>query len=535
MGVMPDSDLQLYMNVPFDTNYNDTIMFASENTQRDYFVEKRAYGFPNLQYVRAGENQIKLNISADNARLCNYMGFRNNAYNSKWFYAFITAVDYVNDNTSLITFHVDVLQTWLFQLNPPMCLVAREHVNSDGINENYQPEPINVGDIIPTDINKDWSFNSFMACIAAGDKITIDGVEAGCSVFGGILQGIDILPTGIDVTPDNYASAVSTMKSIIDGYVDANAQDSIISMFIMPSQYITSDNAGIVTKQENGTNRPSTLDGYEPKNKKLLHYPYTYLAVDTGAKCANYRWEYFTGVKTGTAPAFAATCTYTPTPEAALVPKNYNGKKLDYTSEIKTGNFGQVAFTTDSYKAWIANNGNAWNLSMSRTQTNAVLSGISQTMGLAGNVISGNVGGALSSTVGLASTAINAQYDIADLNNQKAVAQNQPDHVKGQQQTDIDMVNNAKGFWFKTMSMRAENAQVADDFLSMYGYACNRVKVPNLKGRKYWNYVQTVDADFTGQFVQEYANEMSAAFNKGVRFWHTRKYFKDYSVDNAIE
>ena len=38
------------------------------------------------------------------------MMFQNSAYGDKWFYAFITSVEYVNDVTSNISFEIDVMQ-----------------------------------------------------------------------------------------------------------------------------------------------------------------------------------------------------------------------------------------------------------------------------------------------------------------------------------------------------------------------------------------------------------------------------------------
>ena len=356
--IEPNSKLRLHAYIPLDVEHVNTILFPSVSEQNKYF-ENAEHTFTKLQYVRQNNNSIKLPISADEAYKYNYMSFQNTAYGSKWFYAFITSVDYLNDNACIVNFKVDVIQTYMFDYTLPMCYVVREHASTDNIGDNIQPEPFNIGDMIVDKVFKDHYLNDFQIVVCAGTTINLEGQkETSCGVYGGLLQGVDLLATGIDVTPSNYEQASNHLKDIINGYVDANAEDSIISLFNMPSKFLTANNKPIQSYKEL-LNKPTSLDGYTPKNKKLLTFPYCYLAVDTGANCANYRWEYFTGE-----PSFNMYGTYTCNPEVALVPLNYNGFTENFTEQIKVGNFGQVAFSVDTYRAWLAQNANAWNLKL---------------------------------------------------------------------------------------------------------------------------------------------------------------------------
>jgi hypothetical protein len=70
------------------------------------------------------------------------------------------------------------------------------------------------------------------------------------------------------------------------------------------------------------------------------------------------------------------------------------------------------------------------------------------------------------------------------------------------------------------------------DFFKMYGYKLNEVKVPNLKTRQHFNFVQTVGANITGNIPQEDIEKLVSMFNNGVTLWHG-DWVGDYSQTNG--
>ena len=84
------------------------------------------------------------------------------------------------------------------------------------------------------------------------------------------------------------------------------------------------------------------------------------------------------------------------------------------------------------------------------------------------------------------------------------------------------------------MSVRAEVARTIDDFFTMFGYKVNRVKVPNITGRRNWNYVKTIGCYIDGDVPQTDMQEIKDMFNKGVTLWHNPSTFADYSQNNDI-
>ena len=69
--------------------------------------------------------------------------FQNTSFGIKWFYAFITNVEYINNETSEITIEIDVMQTWHFDYTVNQCFVEREMAATDDIGGNLVPETLN--------------------------------------------------------------------------------------------------------------------------------------------------------------------------------------------------------------------------------------------------------------------------------------------------------------------------------------------------------------------------------------------------------
>ena len=81
--------------------------------------------------------------------------------------------------------------------------------------------------------------------------------------------------------------------------------------------------------------------------------------------------------------------------------------------------------------------------------------------------------------------------------------------------------------------IRYEFAKRIDDYFTMYGYKTLQTKVPNLYGRRSWNFVKCVDANLIDDIPVVAHNRIKQAFETGVTFWHTND-IKNYALDNSI-
>lgn len=113
-------------------------------------------------------------------------------------------------------------------------------------------------------------------------------------------------------------------------------------------------------------------------------------------------------------------------------------------------------------------------------------------------------------------------------------AQVHPDQARGNtNQSDI-LVGWERYFTVDCMSVRYEIARSIDEFLSMFGYKVNRVKVPNITGRRNWNYVKTIGCYIEADIPQTDLAQIKEMFDRGITLWHNPATFVDYSQNNDI-
>jgi hypothetical protein len=139
MATVPLSgtNIRLLSGVPFSNDYKHTRWFDSQSAQEDYFLGKtvvHSISQNTFQKIE-GKNFIACNTNIDSLWGTNYIMFQNNSYNTKWFYAFVTKLEYKNPGTTYVHFEIDVLQTWMFSMTFKPSYVVREHCqlwNTDG-------------------------------------------------------------------------------------------------------------------------------------------------------------------------------------------------------------------------------------------------------------------------------------------------------------------------------------------------------------------------------------------------------------------
>ena len=148
MYITPQTDIRLLSGIPIDPNYNDTLYFSSPSAQTSYFMSKTKKNLNNYSYQRYAKNVLRVQMLADDIFDVNYMMFRNSAYGNKWFYAFVDRVEYVNDVTTEIYYHLDDIQTWYDSWVLNQCFIERTHTIRDRVGDSITPEPVEVGEYV---------------------------------------------------------------------------------------------------------------------------------------------------------------------------------------------------------------------------------------------------------------------------------------------------------------------------------------------------------------------------------------------------
>lgn len=573
--IVPNSEVFILKNVPLEPSFDHTIWFDSPDQQATAFTTYAlAFYFDKVSYQRYPRPYITLDKTVDELLGCNYLMFRNTGYGEKWFYAFITQVEYISNTTSRIYYTIDPMQTYLFDVNVEQCFVEREHAMTDAIGDNLIPESFELGeyvfdaDYFPQIFEK----SHYTICILASWKATYKDnkwviEDASSGGVGGVDSGIytGLTKNTFDYDPDNPQSAPRSVNAVIEAATKANKADGIVSITMYPKFFmnwsITGDLAdGLVPYKMNDIPAfTGTFDGYKPKNNKLYTSPFCGVYVDNlQGNAANYAYEYFTGRK----PLFYIVGASNGNLECSSIPINYKGLPSNYQESLIMGGFPQCAWNVDTFKAWIAQNKYAIAAGVATTAIDTVKT---VALAAAGLGAAGEAVGMASITTGAGSAKTAqaaAQYDKAYQNMQNVsynaqgdvlnktinlvaqvkTASTQPNHSRGQQSSSVYCAMGVQGFHYMPYRIQGQFARVIDDFFSMFGYKTNRLKVPNRNGRKAWNYVKTCGCTLTGSAPADATAALVSIYDRGITFWRcidlsagnpfTR--VGNYSLDNSL-
>lgn len=127
MAVTPNTVLRL-LKVPIEIDNKNQITFTNEQAQRNYFLSLPNIEIDEISYQRK-DNIIYFPAHIDNIINYNYVMYKNENYTNKWFYAFITNMEYENDYNTKISITTDVFQTWQFNLIFKESFIEREMIS----------------------------------------------------------------------------------------------------------------------------------------------------------------------------------------------------------------------------------------------------------------------------------------------------------------------------------------------------------------------------------------------------------------------
>ena len=558
MKVFPDTTLKILRGCPCDPDYEHTLYFTNEDSQRNYFSSIAKYTVNDMSYQRAKRGRIRVQYKVENLYDCNYIMFQNTAFGDKWFYAFIDDVTYVNNITSEISYTIDVIQTWLFDIQLQQCFVVREHSLTDNVGDNLIPEEVETGEMVAiTGFKKFFDENKYN--LVVGQASTAKGEPVNGGFYGNTYAQVDYNGN----FPANITGAGAVRDLLTEIGVRDN-QNAITSIFICPSKFVLSktDNPTNIAyevslPQRVGLNRS---DGSPVKNQKLNTFPYTYLQVNNcGNEVKNFGYEYF-GTHDGIAnnPRFNIFPSYGRTLTLTAVPIGYKTSDIaiNLNETISYSGFPECAWSTDQY----ANRAISSMLSMGVGALTGALSG-----GLPGAVMGGVVGaiqGQMSGQVmggagvpyqDLPFPTIGAREDLGGTRVDKS-SEIMGRSLRGQAQAAIalastpiralstvhhagnpnDLFNGGIwGFYWAQMKPLPQFVDRIDDYFSRYGYKTNYIKIPNISSRPHWNYTQTIGCKISGSIPCQDEKLICSIFDKGVTFWKNPGEVGNYSLDNS--
>lgn len=511
--IMPDGEVRILEAVPFDREHTHTCLFSSLSAQTSYMLSKSIATLSGVSYQRASKGSIRVQLKIESLYTANYLMFKNTNFENKWFYAFITNVEYVNNITTEVWYQIDAIQSWLFDFNLGECFVEREMSVADVAGDNIVPEQVNLGDYVLDNItnlpymykedgSKDVSYVIWSTMANPSEPAEIKarwGLSMACAPY-------------------------FQTETLFQALQDAGKADAVIAYTPMPSHFAKLNQDDPTYCPTAGFTVPKSkycygsFDGYTPKNKKLYTYPYNFLYL-TGfnGNDGEYAFEYFRGVNNvplDNCP-FVIICCISPNTKLAVAPGEYKGANLDtgarynYDEMIQIYTFPQLPFSVDPYKNQLGVN-----------LINGTMSIVKA--GITGAMSGGGVG-----------AGIGVGFGALDLATTLAVSSKQPVVNKGQWDDTFLFANNLVGGWYARKRIKRQFAEIIDNYFTMFGYATKRVKVPNINSRPHWNYVKTLYCFVNGELPESAESEIRACFNSGITFWKNPSEIGNYSLDNS--
>lgn len=498
-----NTTLYICKDIPWDNTFTNVRLFDSAQAANAYIVSKAAFVKNRYSYI-ARDNTIRVDGGADSYRDCNYIAWLNVGYTSKWYYAFIQNVVYLNDGTALISFEPDYFQTWFYNATVKPCFVEREHVNDDTIGLHTVPESVVMGDPVSVaSSNFEVPHTWYVYATEIVDKLTER------------VPGLEIIEPGAE---NNECSGYykiklpdrATINAIVEQYTHKGKLECLISMFAL-----TTPNSPL----ETGINTPDNFGGYTPKNNKLLCYPYNYCTLVMAGSETAFRYEWFADRQAKfrlKEPIYAGGSSY-------IFPVGYEKENADVAvfsieRAVPTGTYPTASFGANQFQNYLVQYGPQLAIGLIGNVAETV-QGVGENLATGTDNGDGNIIGGVA---GVAAT-------LAELRTRSLTSNT----VKGTQAVAQLLYNTRLVIRTKAMQILPEYAQIIDDYFSAYGYKVCRIKAPNLTGRPAWNFVKTTGATITGNIPNDAKDLFKRMFDTGVTLWHTNN-IGDYTQNNSI-
>lgn len=555
MAITPSSDLKL-LKCPIELDNKNQLTFANTTAQYNYFNSLPKKEVDDFTYLRQN-NYIRYNAHIDTILEYNYVMYRNTNYSDKWFYAYITRMEYVSDTLTNIYIEEDYYQTWMFNLTFKKSFVEREHVSDDTIGLHTISEGLETGDYIT---NSDP--------IRLMEYSTETTTPDGCYICFGVTN-LPAQPTS-DISSYKMINGVygglyyvictdvANAKEFLDQYSDEGKLTYVQTAFMLPKcfafyavheQGVSSEDrthtfimggktfrvikpvSDLTYKYKNALllapdttiTINSTLNGYTPKNNKLFTKEYNNIILTNNVGTdVVFAYEDFTNHT----PIFSCLGTVTPGCSTKCIPKNYrlladssSYKSFDYG--ISGAKFPICSWVGDIFTNWLTQNG-----------VNIAVGGVTSVAQVVGGSVAVATGaGAVAGGTMIASGLGGVANTLAQIHQAHIVPEQTDGNINS---GDITFSASNSVFTVIPTCIRAERAKIIDDYLSMFGYKVNSLKIPNLNSRTYWNYVKTIDINITADIPQDDLQKIKDMFNTGITLWHDPSKFLDYSQNNTI-
>lgn len=496
---MPGTIVRLYSAVPIPRDLSHHIYSTSiadfESKLSDYLLKS----YNALSYQRYTRT-VKVEENVDFITDANYLEIMQG---DETFFAFLDEYLYINDKTVELKYTIDPIATYLISKKVALgqSFVERCHSKTDNIGDNLIADSFGTNLEMVCSTVKSGLVTQDNASIVIQTSVDLNEMN---NSWGFLLEktytGVDYFAYGMSEI-DNLKHQLATLN-------DNNKSDAIIKMYMFPSAYVDSLSHMILRLVGHSyqlDKNYTAFGDYVPKNQKIYTYPYNYLIIDNSeGEQKEYHYEYFD----------SDSCTFycfpqiSGTPSITLFPTGYYHSP-EASFSISMDDFPQCAWSSDYYKAWLAQNSGSFAIK--------TLGSLALALG---------TGSAYPATVAVQSATTWAGETYT------AQKQAPQVHSSGTNSAFWDMAR--KDFYFIKKRLNSESAKIVDSYWTMYGYPAMCVMDVPLHNRESYTYVKTAGCNVSGNAPSTFIDMIKNAFDSGITFWVTPGIMYKYNVSNSV-
>jgi hypothetical protein len=459
------------------------------------------------------DGYLRVPYVADALYKYNYVMYKNAHFTDKYFYAFITKIEYVNENTSYVYLETDVFNTWFYGLNFNQSFIERQHIATDDFNTLSDSVP--TGQLVEKgSIEYNFSGGYFVFC--SGDITKADTSTSPTYTFKVSNYSVPCMVLYWD------SSDVQEMSQALQLIANKGWGDRILSATFIPYiAYSAGINVTSVDSTELGISLPvcTGFDGVQDlhaeisydfsrlvTHKKSLTYPYAKIVIMdmTTGQSVELSPEKFDNMFA----EFQIQCSISEVPSYKVIPKNYDGQFLAYNQALVTRCSTSLPVANNTYAKYMMMNGDMNHLKMGFAG-----------LGILGSAIGGNPSGVIG--------GIHQITNVIAQESQAAKLPNQLTSITDGAQERILFQNGVK---ISLFMMDNFHQGVADEYWNMFGYPVRKLSYPLVRmPNKTYNYIKMLSPNITGNGIpQEDMMKIEEIFTKGVTLWHTPASFRQY-------
>ena len=227
-------------NTPLKSDNKNQISFNSREEQFSYFNGLAVRRFSDFTYQRK-DNIIRVPVNAEvlfNDGV-NYVMYDNKNFSTRWIYAYITEIEYINANVSHIHIKTDVFQTWFLDCEILPSFVVRETVINDELFKHTLPENLPTGEqitvattTIANSLNSqspDEFDNNYYCVIMTSEPV---------KWLSATIPAVDSFVGGVANPCYMYATSLSDFYSFMDKITENGQVNAVVCCVAIPKFFV---------------------------------------------------------------------------------------------------------------------------------------------------------------------------------------------------------------------------------------------------------------------------------------------------------